>query len=109
MTHLRTRAVHAVHAGQHPDAATGAIGTPIIQTTAFGYGTLEHGAAIFAGDAPGYCYSHFANPIVGALEVKIADLEGAPAAVAFASGTAATSSVSLGLLNPGDEIAVELH
>ncbi|MHB1198972.1 MAG: trans-sulfuration enzyme family protein [Polaromonas sp.] len=102
MTHLRTRAVHA---GQHPDPATGAIATPISQTTAFGYGTLEHGAAIFAGEAPGYRYSRFANPTVAALEVKMADLEGAPAAVAFASGTAATSSVLLGLLNPGDEIA----
>ena len=102
MTHLRTRAVHT---GQHPDPGTGAIATPISQTTAFGYGTLEHGAAIFAGEAPGYRYSRFANPTVAALEAKMADLEGAPAAVAFSSGTAATSSVLLGLLNPGDEIA----
>lgn len=101
MLHLRTRAVHA---GQHPDAASGAIATPITQTTAFGYGTLERGAALFAGEVPGYRYSRFANPTVAALEAKIADLEGAQAAVAFASGTAATSSVLLGLLNPGDEI-----
>lgn len=101
MTHLRTRAVHA---GQHIDALSGAIATPITQTTAFGYGTLEHGAAIFAGEAPGYRYSRFANPTVAALEAKMADLEGAQAAVAFTSGTAATSSVLLGLLNPGDEI-----
>lgn len=46
MAHLRT---HAVHAGQHLDAASGAIATPITQTTAFGYGTLKHGAALFAG------------------------------------------------------------
>jgi len=102
MTNLRTRAVHA---GQHLDPATGAIATPISQTTAFGYGTLEHGAAIFAGEAPGYRYSRFANPTVAALEAKMADLEGAQAAVAFSSGTAATSSVLLGLLNQGDEIA----
>lgn len=102
MTHLRTRAVHA---GQHPDPGTGAIATPISQTTAFGYGTLEQGAALFAGEAPGYRYSRFANPTVAALEAKMADLEGAQAAVAFSSGTAATSSVLLGLLNPGDEIA----
>ena len=101
MTHLRTRAVHA---GQHPDPTTGAIATPISQTTAFGYGTLERGAAIFAGEAPGYRYSRFANPTVAALEAKMADLEGAAAAVAFASGTAASSSVLLGLLNPGDEL-----
>lgn len=102
MTHLRTRAVHA---GQHPDPATGAIATPISQTTAFGYGTLERGTAIFAGETPGYRYSRFANPTVAALEAKMADLEGAQAAVAFASGTAAMSSVLLGLLNPGDEVA----
>lgn len=101
MTHLRTRAVHA---GQHPDPTTGAIATPICQTTAFGYGTLEQGAALFAGEVPGYRYSRFANPTVAALEAKVADLEGAPSAVAFSSGTAATSSVLLGLLNPGDEL-----
>ncbi|MEN9437310.1 MAG: hypothetical protein RIR09_1965 [Pseudomonadota bacterium] len=101
MTHLRTRAVHA---GQHPDPSSGAIATPITQTTAFAYGTLEHGAAIFAGEATGYRYSRFANPTVAALEAKVADLEGAPSAVAFASGTAATSSVLLGLLNPGDTL-----
>jgi len=101
MTHIRTRAVHA---GQRPDPGTGAIATPISQTTAFDYGTLERGAAIFSGEAPGFRYSRFANPTVAALEAKMADLEGAPAAVAFASGTAATSSVVLGLLNPGDEL-----
>ena len=74
MTHLRTRAVHA---GQHPDAGNGAIATPITQTTAFGYGTLEHGAALFAGEVPGYRYSRFANPTVAALEAKMADLEDA--------------------------------
>ena len=68
MTHFRTRAIHA---GQHPDAASGAIATPITQTTAFGYGTLEHGAALFAGEVPGYRYSRFANPTVAALEDKI--------------------------------------
>ena len=102
MTHLRTRAVHA---GQQPDPRTGAITTPITQSTAFNYGTLAQGAALFAGEAQGYRYSRFGNPTVAALEAKVADLEGAPAAVAFASGTAATSAVLLGLLNPGDEIA----
>ncbi|MBN9404599.1 MAG: PLP-dependent transferase [Burkholderiales bacterium] len=101
MTHLRTRAVHA---GQHPDPATGAITTPIAQTTAFALGTLEQGAALFAGQTDGYRYSRFANPTVAALEAKLADLEGAEAAVAFASGTAACSSLLLGLLQPGDEL-----
>ena len=102
MNHLRTRAVHA---GQPSDPRTGAITTPITQSTAFNYGTLAQGAALFAGTAEGYRYSRFGNPTVAALEAKVADLEGAPAAVAFSSGTAATSAVLLGLLNPGDEIA----
>ena len=101
MTHLRTRAVHA---GQSPDAASGAIATPITQSTAFAYGSLERGAAIFAGEAEGYRYGRYGNPTVAALEAKMADLEGAEAAVAFASGTAATAAAVLGLLNPGDEL-----
>lgn len=101
MTHLRTRAVHA---GQKPDPVSGAIATPITQTSAFAYGTLDNGAAIFAGEAEGYRYSRFANPTVKSLEDKIADLEGAEAAVAFSSGTAAVSSTVLALLAPGDEI-----
>lgn len=102
MTHFRTRAVHA---GQLPDPVTGALATPIVPTTAFGYGSLERGAALFAGEISGYRYSRFANPTVAALEAKMADLEGAPAAVAFASGTAATASVLLALAKPGDEVA----
>ena len=101
MKHLRTRAVHA---GQKPDPVTGALATPINQTTAFGYGTLAHGAAIFAGEAEGYRYSRFANPTVAALEAKLADLEGAESAVAFSSGTAATAAIVLSLLEPGDEM-----
>ena len=101
MTHLRTRAVHA---GQHPDPASGAIAMPITQSTAFAYGSLERGAAIFAGEAEGYRYGRYGNPTVAALEAKMADLEGAEAAVAFASGTAATAATVLALLQPGDEL-----
>ncbi|MCO5104089.1 MAG: PLP-dependent aspartate aminotransferase family protein [Burkholderiaceae bacterium] len=101
MTHLRTRAVHA---GQHPDPASGAIAMPITQSTAFAYGSLERGAAIFAGEAEGYRYGRYGNPTVAALEAKMADLEGAEAAVAFASGTAATAATVLALLQPRDEL-----
>lgn len=101
MTHLRTRAVHA---GQHPDPASGAIAMPITQSTAFAYGSLERGAAIFAGEAEGYRYGRYGNPTVAALEAKMADLEGAEAAVAFASGTAATAATVLALLQPEDEL-----
>lgn len=100
--HIRTRAVHA---GQEPDQITGALATGIVQTTAFSYGTLDRGAALFRGEATGWRYSRFGNPTVDALEKKLADLEGGEAAVAFGSGMAAISALVLGLLVPGDEIA----
>ncbi len=83
---------------------TGAIATPISQTTAFGYGTLARGGALFAGEIEGYRYSRFANPTVAALEAKVADLEGAESAAAFSSGSAATTAIVLSLLAAGDEI-----
>ena len=49
-------------------------------------------------------YGRYANPTVAALAAKIVSLEGAEAAVAFASGTAATAAVVLSLLAPGDEL-----
>ena len=99
--HFRTLAIHA---GQVPDPVTGAIATPIVQTTAFAYGTLDRGAALFTGEAQGWCYSRFANPTTAALERKIAELEGGDASVAFGSGMGAVSSTMLGLLQPGDEV-----
>jgi methionine-gamma-lyase len=100
---FRTRAVHA---GQHPEPVTGALATPVFQTSSFAYGSFERGSRIFAGQEQGYLYSRFANPTVGALEDKLADLEGAEAAVAVASGMAAVSAVTFGLLSPGDEVLV---
>lgn len=102
MTHIRTQAVHA---GQKPDPVTGAIATGIAQTTAFAYGTLEHGAALFAHEAKGWTYSRSGNPTTAALEAKLAALEGGEAAVVFGTGMAAVSAVVLGLMQPGDEIA----
>ncbi len=98
---MRTRAVHA---GQGPEAVTGALATPIFQTTSFAYGSFARGAEIFQGVTGGYLYTRFANPTVAALEDKIADLEGAEAAVATSSGMAATAAVVSGLLSPGDEL-----
>ncbi|MGI8779495.1 MAG: trans-sulfuration enzyme family protein [Solirubrobacteraceae bacterium] len=98
---IRTRAVHA---GQRPEAVTGALTTPIFQTASFAYGSFERGAQIFRGEAEGYLYTRFGNPTVSALEHKLADLEGAEAAVALSSGMAAVSTVTLGLLSPGDEL-----
>lgn len=95
----------AVHAGQAPDPGTGAIATPIVATSAFAYDDFDAGVSRFNGDAPGYVYSRFANPTVATFERKMALLEGAPAAVGFASGMAAISASLIGLLSAGDTVA----
>ena len=90
MTDIRTQAVHA---GERPDPVTGAIATGIAQTTAFAYGTLDHGAALFSQEADGWTYSRWGNPTTAALQAKLAALEGGEAAAVFGAGTAATSAL----------------
>ncbi len=101
MARLRTLAVHA---GQHPDRATGALTTPIYQTSTFVYGGFDRGRRIFAGEEAGYVYTRVQNPTTEAVEAKLAALEGGEAAVAFSSGMAAIAALVLTLLEPGDEI-----
>ncbi|MBZ9750179.1 PLP-dependent aspartate aminotransferase family protein [Deinococcus sp. HMF7604] len=98
---FRTRAVHAGHG---LDPSTGAHATPIYATSTFGYGSAERGERLFAGQEDGYFYSRLSNPTVRAFERKLADLEGLPEAVAFASGMGAVSAICLTLLQPGDEV-----
>lgn len=94
----------AVHGGQSPDAATGAIAPPIVATSSFAYDGFDAGVLRFTGEQPGFLYSRFANPTVQTFEAKMATLEGGESAVAFASGMAAISSTLLGLASAGDEI-----
>ncbi|GAA5533754.1 trans-sulfuration enzyme family protein [Deinococcus aluminii] len=99
---FRTRAVHAGHG---LDPVTGAHAVPIYATSTFGYGNAERGARLFAGEESGYFYSRLSNPTVRAFEEKVASLEGAADAVAFASGMGAASAVALTFLKSGDEVA----
>lgn len=101
MKRFKTRAVHA---GQQPEALTGAHATPIYSTSTFAYGSFARGERLFAGEEVGYVYGRVGNPTVRALEEKLASLEGAQDAVAFASGMAAISALANTLLAPGDEI-----
>lgn len=94
----------AVHAGQSPDTATGAIATPIVATSSFAYDDFDAGAKRFNGEQPGFLYSRFANPTVQTFEAKMAVLEGGESAAAFSSGMAAISATLLGLASAGDEI-----
>ncbi|HOQ59445.1 MAG TPA: PLP-dependent aspartate aminotransferase family protein [Vicinamibacterales bacterium] len=103
---IRPAGLHttAVHAGEAPDPATGALATPIHLSTAFHLGTAERGAAVFSGREEAYVYSRWANPTVSAFERKAAALEGAEAAIATASGMAAIASAIFTSVQSGDHI-----
>jgi cystathionine beta-lyase/cystathionine gamma-synthase len=92
--HLETLAIHA---GVEPDPTTGAIMTPIYQTSTF--------VQSAPGEHKGYDYSRSGNPTRTALEACIAELEGGRYGLAFASGLAAIDTV-MRLLNPGDHVIV---
>jgi cystathionine gamma-synthase len=85
----------AIHAGQPPDPATGAVITPIYQTSTF--------AQEAVGVNKGYDYARVSNPTRTALEECLASLENAAHGHAFASGVGATSSI-VHLLDPGDHV-----
>ena len=78
----------AIHAGQIPDAATGARALPIYQTSSFVFDSAEHAASLFNLQTFGNVYSRLSNPTVAALEERVATLEGGRAGLASASGMA---------------------
>jgi len=84
-----------IHAGIKPDPSTGAIMTPIYQTSTY--------VQAAPGDHKGYEYARTQNPTRTVLEKNLAALENATDAICFGSGLAAMDSV-LKLLNPGDEV-----
>jgi cystathionine beta-lyase/cystathionine gamma-synthase len=87
----------AIHAGQEPDPSTGAIMTPIYQTSTF--------VQSAPGEHKGYDYSRSGNPTRTALEELIAAIEKGQYGLAFSSGLAAIDTV-IRLFNPGDHIIV---
>lgn len=93
-----------VHAGEEPCPATGALNTPIYQSTTFVSASADEMAAVFGGEKPGYMYTRYGNPTIHALELKMAALEGAEAALATASGMAAISCAILGYVKEGDHV-----
>ncbi len=91
--HFKTREVHA---GVSPDPVTGAILTPIYQTTTYVQESVDNYMA------KGYSYSRSGNPTVVALEDRITSLESGVGSACFATGMAATSSIMMALLNAGE-------
>jgi methionine-gamma-lyase len=94
----------AVHAGESPCRATGAVDTPIYQSTSFASTDSDEMAAVYGGEKPGYMYTRYGNPTLRALEEKLAALEGGEAAQVFSSGMAAISSAILGYVRAGDHV-----
>ena len=85
----------AIHAGQDPDPTTGAITTPIYQTSTYVQDAV--------GEHKGFDYSRAGNPTRTALETCLASLEGAEHGAAFGSGLAASTTL-MHLVNPGDRV-----
>jgi O-acetylhomoserine (thiol)-lyase len=99
----------AVHGGAAADPATGARAVPIYQTTAFSFQNTAHAAELFSLDEAGNIYTRIMNPTTDVLEKRVALLEGGVAAVAFASGQAATSAVIFNVARAGDEVVASSH
>jgi O-acetylhomoserine (thiol)-lyase len=93
-----------LHAGQIPDAATGARALPIYQTTSFVFDSADHAASLFNLQTFGNVYSRISNPTVAALEERVAALEGGRAALAAATGMAAQTVALLTLCRAGDHV-----
>jgi O-acetylhomoserine (thiol)-lyase len=94
----------ALHAGQIPDAATGARALPIYQTTSYVFDSAEHAASLFNLQTFGNVYTRLSNPTTAAFEERCAALEGGRAAVATASGQAAEMVALMNILETGDHI-----
>src|SRR5438132_8123184 len=93
-----------LHAGQIPDAATGARALPIYQTTSYVFDSADHAASLFNLQTFGNVYSRISNPTVAALEERVAALEGGRAALAAATGMAAQTIALLTLAQAGHHI-----
>ncbi len=87
----------AIHEGQEPDPATGAIITPIYQTSTYVQDAV--------GEHKGYDYSRVANPTRTALQVALASLENADHGIAFSSGLGATTTI-MHLVDPGQRVVL---
>ena len=87
----------AIHDGQEPDPATGAIITPIYQTSTY----VQEAVGVHKG----YDYARVANPTRTALQTALASLENAEHGIAFSSGLGATTTL-MHLVNPGERVVL---
>ncbi len=94
----------ALHAGWRRDPATNAVAVPIYQTTSYQFDSAEHAANLFGLRDLGNIYTRIMNPTQDAFEKRLAAMEGGAAALALASGQAASAFAVLNLARAGDNI-----
>lgn len=92
-----------IHAGREANE-TSAITVPIYQSSTFRFDSAEQGADLCAATAPSHLYTRWGNPTTRALELALADVEGAEAALAFSSGMAAGVTAVMPMVKSGDHI-----
>jgi O-acetylhomoserine (thiol)-lyase len=93
-----------LHAGQVPDASTGARAVPLYQTTSYVFDDADHAASLFNLQTFGNIYTRLSNPTTAVFEERMAALEGGRAALAVSSGMSAQMVALLTLLEAGDEL-----
>ncbi len=94
----------AVWAGEPDRSPEGATVLPLFLGVTYAYDDLDEWRAVGAGERPGHIYSRNTNPTVELFERKVAALEGAERATAFATGMAAVSNTLFALLEPGQQV-----
>ena len=94
----------AVRAGENRDPATGAVVTPIYETSVFAFTSTKQLVDAVSEKSSRDVYTRWSNPTITAAEKKIAELEGAEECVVFSSGMAAISTAIMSLVSSGDHI-----
>ncbi|MCR9256388.1 MAG: PLP-dependent transferase [Alphaproteobacteria bacterium] len=104
MTDSKNPETTVLHAGYRSDETTGAVAVPIYQTTSYQFQGTEHAANLFSLKELGNIYTRIMNPTCDVLEKRVAALEGGVAALAVASGQAASAFAIQNLAKAGDNI-----
>ncbi|MGE0151124.1 MAG: O-acetylhomoserine aminocarboxypropyltransferase/cysteine synthase family protein [Reyranellaceae bacterium] len=104
MSEFKNPETAVLHAGWRADPATGAVAVPIYQTTSYQFRNTDHASNLFALKEFGNIYTRIMNPTTDVLEKRVAALEGGVAALAVASGQAASTLALQNLAQAGDNV-----
>lgn len=100
-------ATRAIHHGYDTQSQQGALNPPLYLTSTFTFESAEAGGEMFTGEREGHFYTRISNPTLDHLEQRIANLEGAEAGLATASGMGAITSTLWSFLAAGDEVILD--